>query len=274
MEKKKYKIVVLADLKKSVATTLKSAVSIAKLIHGDIYFFYVKNAVNVVERDNQLSAIRSINQDYAATNKKIKKLVDTVSNEFQVKIHYSFAFGNVKHEIDQFVKEQKPDIIVLGKKKFNPLSLVGDNMIQFVLKQYHGTVFIADSKNTIEPNDKLSLGILNSFETTSTSNLIEDLLAHAQKPIKSFQIVEKVERLDQVNVSAKVDTVNYVFQQNDNSIKNLSTYLTKNNINLLYVDRMETTSKSKSNAIKQNIKDMSKLNVSLLLTGQQNNTIL
>lgn len=273
MEKKKYKIVVLADLKKSVATTLKSAVSIAKIIDGDIYFFYVKNAVNVVERDNQLSAIRSINQDYTATNKEIKKLVDTVSNEHQVKIHYSFAFGNVKYEIDQFVKDQKPDIIVLGKKKSKPLSLVGDNMIQFVLKQYHGTVFIADSKNTIEPNDKLSLGILNSFETTSSSNLVEALLAYAQKPIKSFQIVEKVERLDQENVSAKVDTINYVFQQNDNSIKNLSTYLTKNNINLLYVDRMESTSKNTSNSIKQNIKDMSKLNVSLLLTGQHIKTV-
>jgi len=232
------------------------------------------NAVNVVERDNQLSAIRSINQDYTATNKKIKKLVDAVSNDYHVNIHYSFAFGNVKHEIDQFVKEQKPDIIVLGKKKFNPLSLVGDNMIQFVLKQYHGTVFIADSKNTIEPNDKLSLGILNSYETTSTPNLIEELLAHAQKPIKSFQIVDKVERLDDVNVSSKVDTVNYVFQQNDNSINNLSTYITKNNINLLYVERMGKSSKNKSNSIKQNLKDMSKLNVSLLLTGQQNNTVL
>lgn len=274
MEKKKYKIVVLADLKKSVATTLKSAVSIAKIIDGDIYFFYVKKAVNVVERDNQLSAIRSINKDYTATNKEIKKLVDTVSNEHQVKIHYSFAFGNVKHEIDQFVKEQKPDIIVLGKKKSNPLSLVGDNMIQFVLKQYHGPVFIADTNNSLEPNDKLSLGILNHFETTTTPNLIEDLLVHAQKPIKSFQIVEKVERLDDVNVSSKVDTINYVFQQNDNSINNLSTYLTKYNINLLYIERKETTSKSKSNSIKQNIKDMSKLNVSLLLTGQQNKTVL
>ena len=137
MVKKKYKIVVLADLKNSVSNTLKTAVSIAKIIDGEIDFFYVKNAAKVVERENQLSAIRTINQDYTATDKKIKKLVKSVSNEYQININYSFTFGNVKHEIDHFIKEHKPDMIVLGNKKSNFLSLVGDNVIPFVLKQLH-----------------------------------------------------------------------------------------------------------------------------------------
>lgn len=271
MKKKKYKIVVLADLKKSVSSTLKSAVILAKMIDGEISFFYVKNAANVVERDNQLSAIRTINHDYTATDKKIKEMVESVSNEYQVNIDYSFVFGNVKHEIDDYIKEKKPDIIVLGKKKSSALNFVGDNITKFILKQYNGLIFIADANNTLEPNGKISLGVLNNMETLLNTSLAQDLLAHTQKPIKSFKIVEKSDILDDVNGSSEISTIDYVFEQNDNSINNLSNYITKNNINLLCLDRMNKSSKTQSSSAKKDIKAIiNKLNVSLLLTGNHN----
>ncbi|MBP0904738.1 universal stress protein [Mariniflexile gromovii] len=270
MKKNKYNIVVLADLKKSVNTTLKSAVSLAKMIDGEVSFFYVKNAAKVVDRDNQLSAIRSINHDYTATDKKIKKIVESVSSEFQVPINYSFSFGNVKHEIDDYIKENKPDIIVLGKKTSNSLNLIGDNITKFVLKQYHGTIFIADTNNILDPNNKISLGVLNNTETLLNTSIAEDLLVYAQKPIKSFKIVDKSDTLDEVNSASEINTIDYVFEQNDNSIDNLSNYITKNNINLLCFDRME----EKSNAAKKNIRAIiNKVNVSLLLPGNQNHSL-
>lgn len=273
MKKNKYKIVVLADLKKSVSSTLKTAVSLVKMIDGEISFFYVKNASNVVERDNQLSAMRSINHDYTETDNKIKKMVESISNEYQIHINYSFVFGNVKHEIDDYIKQKKPDIIVLGKKESNPLSLVGDNMAQFVLKHFDGTILIADAKNTLEPYDKISLGLLNNMETLLNTNIAEDLLANTQTPVKSFKIVKKSGVLNDANVASQIDTIDYVFEQNDNSIKNLSNYISKNNINLLCLDRMKKSSKNKSNPVKQDIKDIIKLDVSLLFTGKQTYTL-
>ncbi|MFG6685076.1 universal stress protein [Mariniflexile sp. HNIBRBA6329] len=270
MKKKKYKIVVLADLKKSVDPALKSAVSLAKMIDGEISFFYVKNAAKVVERDNQLSAMRSINHDYTATNKKIKKMVESVSSEFQVPVNYSFVFGNVKHEIDDYIKEVNPDIIVLGKKKSNALNFVGDNITKFVLKKYNGLIFIADANNTLTPNSKISLGVLNKMETFLNDSLTENLLAYTQKPIKSFKIVEKSDVLDGTNSSSEINTINYVFEQNDNSINNLSNYITKNNINLLCLDRMKN-GKYQSSSEKKDIQTIiNKLNVSLLLSGNNN----
>ena len=239
MKKNKYKIVVLADLKKSTSTTLQSTVSLAKMIDAEVDFFYVKSASDVVERENQLSAIRAINHDYTATDKKIKKIVQTISDEHQININYSFAFGNVKHEIASYIEENQPDIIVLGKKKNNLISLGGDKIIQFVLKQFDGTILIADADNTLDPNKKLSLGVLNSMESMLNSGLAEDLFAHTQQPIKSFKIVEKSKASDEANLPANSNTIEYVFEENDNAISNLSNYISKNNINLLCVNRQE-----------------------------------
>ena len=104
-----------------------------------------------------------------------------------------------------------------------------------------------------------------------TSNLAKNLLAQAQTPIKSFQIVKKTKTLDGTNNSVNTNTIDYVFEQNDNSINTLSTYITKSNINLLFIDRMGESSKNKSNFTKLNIKDISKLNVSILLEGKEGN---
>ncbi len=62
----------------------------------------------------------------------------------------------------------------------------------------------------------------------------------------------------------------YVFEENDNTIKNLSNYLSKNNINLLCFDRGHRNTKNNTNSIKTNINDVIRnLNVSLLLTTEQ-----
>jgi nucleotide-binding universal stress UspA family protein len=269
MKKNKYNILVLADLKKSTSTTLKSTVSLAKMIDAEIDFFYVKSASDIVERDNQLSAIRAINQDYTATDKKIKKIIQSVAGNHQININYSFAFGNIKNEISSYIKEKQPDIIVLGKKKNNLLNLGGDKIIQFVLKQFSGTILIADANNTLELDEKLSLGVLNNIETTLSTSLAQDLLAHTQTPIKSFKIVKKPKVLEETNFSTNINTIEYVFEENDNTITNLSNYISKNNINLLCIDRLENGSKNTSKTTTQDIKSIiKKLNVSLLLTGR------
>ncbi len=72
MKKNKYKILVLADMKKSTSTVLKSAVSLAKMINGDIQMFYVRKPTDIVAKENQLSAMRTINKEYQKTEKKIQ----------------------------------------------------------------------------------------------------------------------------------------------------------------------------------------------------------
>ncbi|MCL5246419.1 universal stress protein [Cellulophaga sp. 20_2_10] len=253
MIKNKYKILVLSDLKKTTVSTLKSTVNLAKMIGGEVSFFYVKKPSDVVLRDNQLSAMRSINEQYSSTDNIISAIVKPISKVTDVKIKYSFSFGNIRNEIAKQIEEQKPDIIVLGKRKAKIVNVIGDHITDFVLKNYKGVIMIAANDGTVEPINALSLGVLSEGEEHLSFKFTEDLMKHSQQPVTSFSVVEKGSKL-QESVNSK-NAVEYVFEQGDNTISNISKYLVKSNINLLCVNRA-------TNGIR-NVID--KTNVSLLL---------
>ena len=268
MKNNKYKILVLSDLKNSTNTLLKSTVSLAKIINGEIVLFHVKKPTEIVERESQLSAFRTINGEHYSIDKKIQNLINPISKDYGINIKYKFAFGHIKNEINNHIEAYKPDIIVLGKRKSKPLNFIGDNMASFVLKKHEGVIMIAASENALEPNKDISLGFLNNMEDAFRMEFSDALMGHAQKPLKSFKIVNKSNTLKEVQVPTDKKTVEYVFEQGDNTIATLSNYLSKNNINLLCVDRANENTDNKGNLVKSDIKDViSKLNVSLLLTS-------
>ncbi|MCB0471733.1 MAG: universal stress protein, partial [Flavobacteriaceae bacterium] len=100
MKTKIYKIAVFSDLNNGADTALKSAIGLSKMINASIDFFYVKEASRIVASENQLSAMRSINEEYTLTKKQIEDLVNPIFNKYNVPVAYSFSFGNVKNEIE------------------------------------------------------------------------------------------------------------------------------------------------------------------------------
>ena len=96
MKNNRYKILVLSDLKNTTKSTLKSSASLAKMINGEVSFFHVKKATEIVEGDSQLSAIRTINKLHTTTRSEIKNLVESVAKDYDVKINHHHAFGNVE----------------------------------------------------------------------------------------------------------------------------------------------------------------------------------
>lgn len=268
MKNNKYKIVVLSDLKDSAGITLKSTVSLAKMINGDIEFFHVKKPTEIIERENQLSAIRDINEKHLYIEKKIQNMIAPISKEYDIKINYKFTFGNVKNEIDNYILESQPDIIVLGKRKPKTFNLLGDGITQFVLERYNGVVMIAADENAIEPNKELSLGVLNGVEETFNIAFAEELMGHSQKPLKSFKILKDENISNEIPSVSNTNTVEYVFEQGDNAIENLSKYLSKSNVNLLFVDRINNDANNNNNLMKSDLQSvMDSLNVSLFLGG-------
>ncbi len=271
MKNNRYKILVLSDLKKSTATMLKSTVGLAKIIDGDISLFHVKNPFDLVKKESQLSAIRSMNQEHTAVNKKIQKLATSFSKEYGTEMNCTFTFGHVKNEIEAHIKQEQPDIIILGKKKSNAFDFIGDNITQFVLKKHSGVVIIVDEKNAIKPGEDLSLGLFNSEESKLNIHFADALVSNMKKPLKSFKVIQSNATAETKDTLLDYNIVEYVFEKGDNSLKNLSNYLIKNKINLLHVDRAEeSTNDAMENAtITFDIKDIiSNLNVSLLLTGK------
>ena len=188
MKKTKKKILVISDLKQSTDTTLKSAISLSKLIHADIEFFHVKRPTEVVDSHNQLSAVRTINAAYRETENKIKAITSTYADKYDVNINYDLIIGNVKHELEAYFKTSKPDIIVLGKKQSSAIKLIGDDIISFIIKEFKGTVMIAGKEHALHPKNILSLGVLNPTSISHKEKILSDIIEKTETPIKTFNI--------------------------------------------------------------------------------------
>ena len=233
------KILVLSDLNKSTSKTLKSSVGLAKIIAADINFFYVKKPTEVIEKESQLSAIRIINKEYFSIDKKVKDLISPISDHYNVNINYSFTIGNIKNQIERYLDENKPDIIVLGKRKTKIVNFIGDYITPFILKKHKRTFVIADDKNGLEPNKQLSLGLFN--HTKAHGKLIENIINSTKQHLTPFKITENASNLKKPSSLEKKKTVEYLFEKGDNVIKNISNYLSQCNVNLLFVHREKTT---------------------------------
>ncbi|QOD59712.1 universal stress protein [Polaribacter haliotis] len=249
----KCKILVLADVDKSTSEILKKGVDLANVVQGEIDFFCVKKPTDVVEKESQLSAMRSINKTFIETDNQIKKMINDVSVN-SIPINHKISFGNLKDEIRYQIKETKPDIVLLGKRKSKILSFFGDNVINLILKEFNGTILIVSEENPLEAKEEISLGLLNNVNL-SENRFMETLASYSNKPLKSFQInpVEK-------KISNPNNTVEFVFEGGDNTIKNVNNYLSKNKIDLLFLNREKET-KSKIGGILNN------LNCSLMVSN-------
>ncbi|MEH6536985.1 MAG: universal stress protein [Psychroserpens sp.] len=268
MKNNTYKILVLSDMKDTTVNAIISGVSLAKMIDGDLRFFHVKKPTEVVEKESQLSAIRTINRAYLETGSDIQNLIEPVSKDYDIPIGFSHAFGNVKSEIADYIQSYKPDVIILGKRKSKPLSFIGDNVTDFVIKNYDGAIVIASEENALEPNKELSLGILNSLNMSFSTELTKSIFSHSQKPLKAFKVINGQKEIVNQSAVNREEIVEYVFEQNANTMTTLSKYILKNNIDLLCVDRAKVTTKDTHDLIEIPLKEIvSKLNVSLLVSG-------
>lgn len=268
MKSKTYKILVLSNLNDSTDTILRSTISLAKIINGEIHLFYVKQPTELIQMENQLSAKRTINREQVITDKKFQNIIQPFLEQHEINIGYSFAFGNIKEEIENSINEYKPDIVVLGKRKPKSVALFGDSITQFVLKKHDGVIMIASDENPLEPNELISLGFLDGLEETFNVDFADDLLEHIQKPMKAFKVVKSTKEQYKAELSRNEKIVEYVFEHRDGALQNVSNYLSKSKVNLLCIDRNQEQSKAKSNHMMTDFKEaINEFNVSVLLSG-------
>ncbi|WP_051229697.1 universal stress protein [Psychroserpens burtonensis] len=169
MKSNKYKILVLSDLKQTASLALGYAANVSQEIDADVEVFYVKKATEVIETESPLSAIRIISEVCRQTEKKIKDLVSPISKENDVDIKTTFAFGNIKNEIENRINSSQPDIIVLGERKQKRFNFLGDNITDFVYKNYNGVVLVATENDFLDSKGKLSIDNLVMKSNTISS---------------------------------------------------------------------------------------------------------
>lgn len=236
MEKIEPKIVVFSDLKDSIHPSLSSAIGLAKALNGRLELFTVINPGKVVQRDNQLSAMRSINDESVAVKKKMDSLLETYSRENGIKIGRSYAIGNVKIQLEQFLKERKPDIVVLGRRAPKPLKIIGDRVTEFIIDLFNGFVLVAPDTGAFIPNPEISIGGLNVQDSQLEHPIARALIQNNPKPWISFKIAKNNEAYRKVSESATGRT-EFVFDHNVNVMDALPNYIRSKRVDLLLVNR-------------------------------------
>lgn len=171
MKNNKYKILVLSDLKEKSVQALSYAAKLSNEIDANVEFFYVKAPTEVAQTENPLSAIQIIRQVCNLTDKKIKDLVTPISKENNIKIKTTFAFGNIKNEIQNCIYTSQPDMIILGERKQKRFKFLGDNITNFVQKNYDGVIFVASDKNVFDSRGKVSLDNLGLKNNIANYNI-------------------------------------------------------------------------------------------------------
>lgn len=267
MKTRPYKILVLSDQKNKAEIVLKSAISLVKKIGGSVHFFYVKSAADVVAYENQLSAMRTLNKDQITTDNRLKQLVESFGKKYNISLSYSFAFGNIRNEITQVLKTFTPDIVVLGKKPSSPFNLMGDSIADLVLEKHQGAVCITTENNRLDPDKNISLGFLNTNTTPLDLDLTNDLMAQNTAPFRSFNVVPKNGAITKESVQTDSNVIEYLFEDSQNSLDSIATYLEKNKVNLLCVSRANQGNQSKVSTHTSIKNVINKTNVSLLVTA-------
>ena len=267
MENKNYRILVLSEMRKTTETILKNTASLAKMIGGEIALLHIKQPLVVVKQDNQLSAVRSINDTYTTTKNQIRQLVGPISADYDVSIDTTFKVGNVKEEINKKIQDFRPDIIVLGQRKSSPLKFLGNNITKHIMSTFDGLVMIASHEQVIGNGKELSLGTLNGSKDLMKMDLLERLRKQSSKPLRSFKIKHgKNEGIQEEELEKGM--VEYVFEPQDNAINNMSNYLTRTNVDLLFMDLDDV---AEANIDVKNV--IGKFNVPFLLAGKHRSKI-
>lgn len=266
---KKYNILVLTNLNDSPKTLLKNAIKPAQTLNGEIRVLHVQKPLELVSKESQLSAIRNIYDERNATDNKMREFIEPVSKEFGISIKHILTIGNVKNELSKYIDEHQPDMIILGKRKSNPLKLIGDRTSQYILNNFEGEIMIAPDKKTLEPNKEIAMGALEDKEAFFASELTKQLVEETRKPLKSFKFTKNADDQKETHVQKDNSALEYVFEHNQNALEKFPDYLVKNNIDLLLIKNergMQGTSNLKSSDINSIIK---KVDLPLLVINKR-----
>lgn len=256
---------VLAEAKDSTENILKNTAKLAHVFGGEITLFYVKKPSDVISKDNQLSALRTLNKTYVLVQKELQNLVAPISKNYGVKIQPEFTVGNVKDEVKTYIKAENPDMIVLGQSKSNPFNLMSKSVLKYLLNKFNGLVVIASSTQVLEPSQELGLGLLNNTHAALDVAWAQTLINSSRKPLKMFKATKGHEKpAATVNTSKKV--IEYVFEQGDNALKSMSKYLAKSKVDVLLVDRKTADTNTKPTSYLSDV--IGQVNVPILLTSR------
>jgi nucleotide-binding universal stress UspA family protein len=261
MNTPKYKLLVLTDLSKASEKVLDNAVNLSKMINGSIDLFHVLKPADIVESENPLLAMYTIDEESYKVKSKLKKLVREISKREDIKVNASFRLGNLKSEVLDQIEAINPDIIVLGKQTSRFMSFLGGGFTKFILKNFNGSVLISGKEKIMSPSEAMSIGLFNTTGDELSLELTKDLQKRIKNPIKQFQMHSALEK----NIEKEKNVITYEFENGTQTIDTIATYVAKNNIGLLCMNQHPQKSTRIQDFKSNVIEAIHKINVPILI---------
>ena len=211
-------------MSKSSAFVLTSAVELAKQMDGTIEVVHVKPG----------RAIRQANPNFESTKAEIQEMINQMGEERQLPITYKLEYGHVKHQIRDYLALQKPDILVLGKRRPR-MGLFFESITDFVINQTRNTnVLILGEDDKFHTFRDINLGFFGTELEESDLEVIKDLQRDSEKPVRHFEISEDA---SQKRIFPWNKTVSYKFGKSTNAMDGLVNYVSRTHTQLLCVPK-------------------------------------
>jgi len=257
------KILTFLNIEEPIETIVGSAVNLAKTFQAEVNFFYVKKKIDATRTENQLDVMRTMAIEQKAVQ-KLKNVLTQKQKNTDAKLSYTITEGPLKKTVQSKLDSYRPDMVVLGKRTPNVYRVVGKQITELVLKNFNGPVLIAHPSRVLEIEEDLSVGVLNDLDSILENKVSNTLMKQSKAPLKLFRIDDTTPSTADVKPPG-TKTIDYRFENNQNALKNLTTYVHKNNVHLLCVERTKDNPSSKNLKLKQVIKHV---NTSMLMVGR------
>jgi nucleotide-binding universal stress UspA family protein len=206
-----YNYLVLIDFSAASFNALKYAISLAKLINGNIHICHIGNPSRIVKKDNQVAALRALNSEVKKIEKKIGAIVEMIVTEGVNAIPHC-SIGNIIYEFKALTNLIQPDLIIIGKKLEN-LKLSG-KITGYLMNEYIGSLLIVRGNSMFQNNTKISVAYNeNSFECYD-SKLVFSLNNQTQYPLKLLSIKKSNAPLEKIKLTQKLSEASYEIDQN------------------------------------------------------------
>ncbi|MEL6484297.1 MAG: universal stress protein [Bacteroidota bacterium] len=218
-----YRVTVLLDSIDTIEDVLGGAIRFAKRLDAKVEALYLKSPLSVVKQANQLSAKRDLYEDARKARKELKDQIAKM--ELGTSVSTKVSYGNVKDALQQYMAEQKTDVLVSTKEWF---------------KQY-GTFssdtpwLIFNSSADFVPEKALNLGVFDLNASDGVENsMVQSLLSEASLPLRYF----KIRKADETKTeNSSEDSVDYVFSEVSNALDSIATYTERLKLDVLCVAR-------------------------------------
>ncbi|GAB5400118.1 MAG: hypothetical protein Aureis2KO_17030 [Aureisphaera sp.] len=260
-----HKVLALIDIKEPIETVIESTVNLAQTYQAAVKFIYVKKPIDPTRTENQLDVMRTMTEHKRAVG-KFRNLLARFKEKTSLQLDYSIEEGHVKKTLQSEMQAYQPDVVVLGKRQTNKYRVIGNQVTEFVVKNFNGPLFIIHPSKVLEIKESLSVGVLNDLTKVADHNLATTLLKQSNEPVKLFKIANDSEPKQSPEPHG-TKTIDYTFENNPNALNNLTSYVHKNNVHLLCLDLPEKESSGKNVKLKEILK---RINTSMLMVGNNN----